>query len=80
MSIRPEEDRYPDWEPGDPVPEGFRVYDGDGENGPCRPYLQPIEHQTCDTCHTEQEVVEHLTYNPADPTAASKLACGHVNF
>lgn len=31
------------WQPGDPVPEGFRVWDGDGESGPCYPTLIPID-------------------------------------
>jgi len=74
------EEDYPDWEPGDPVPDGFYVYDGDGENGPCEPVLHPIEIQTCDTCGTEQEVRKHITYNPADPTDAAVLACGHINY
>lgn len=72
---------YPaDWKPGDSVPDGFYVYDGDSENGPCEPFLCPVEFRTCDTCGTNQRVIAHLTVNPADPTAADKLACGHVNF
>lgn len=30
------------WEPGMPVPEGFKIWDGDGESGPCYPVLIPI--------------------------------------
>jgi hypothetical protein len=74
------DDYPPDWEPGDPVPTGYYVYDGNGEDGPCEPVLCPIEFLTCDTCHTNQRVVSIFTVNPADPTAASKLACGHVTF
>jgi hypothetical protein len=79
LHVRPVAHDYaPDWHPGDPVPDGFEAFDGNAESGPCEPMLVPIERFTCDTCGTEQRVVERFTVNPADPTAAYKLACGHV--
>lgn len=78
---RQDEPSYPDWEVGDDVPDGFEVYDGDGESGPCEPHLIPIEMEICMKGHGEQRVVQHLTVNvPYDPTAASKLECGCIQL
>jgi hypothetical protein len=73
-------EEWPDWAPGDPVPDGFHVHDGDPESGPCEPYISPIEYDECPNGHGEQEVVKHLVSSGFDPTAYHKLKCDCVVF
>ena len=76
--MSPHDDPSETWEPRDPIPAGYEVRDGDAESGPCYPYLVPIETCLCETCETEQRVIQRITVNPADPTTAYRLKCGHT--
>ena len=60
--------------------------DGNPEYGPQEPRLDchkcrdEVEHPMieCYFCKTEQRTERMSTVNPADPTTAYHLACGHV--
>lgn len=60
--------------------------DGNPEYGPNPPYLDcpqcrdEVDHPMieCYFCHSEQRTDRMSTVNPADPTTAYHLACGHV--